>query len=425
MFGVDSVENLKRNILCIDLKSFFAFCECVERKLNPYTTPLVVADSSRGDGAITLAISPFLKEKGVKSRGRIFEIPKNINYLRVKPRMNLYMKKSTEVINIYLDFIAKEDIHIYSIDEAFLDVTDYLKLYKKEDYELAEEILNTILKKTGLAANCGIGPNMLLAKVSLDLEAKSAKNGIVKWSYEDVPSKLWTLKPLSKMWGIGKNMEKRLNNLGLYSIGDIAHCSETLLIKKFGVMGTELYNHAHGIDLSIIKDWNMPPKDKSISHSQVLFKDYYGHNIKLIIKEMVPVLTKRLREMKVLAGSIYFGIRYSKEEQGGFSKSFKLENPTDSDDEITSLYVFLFDKYYIESMPIRQVHMAFSRFIEKDSIQLNLFETFETQTKKNNVSNIIDEIHLKYGKNSVLKASSLLNDSNARMRNKKIGGHNA
>ena len=166
---------VKRNIMCIDLKSFFASCECVERGLDPFKVPLVVANKKQGNGAITLAVTPALKKQGIPGRVRLYDIPKNIKYEIVPPRMKLYIEKSKQVVGIYLDYVAPEDLHIYSIDECFLDVTDYLKLYKKTDYELAEEILKTVEEKTGLTATCGIGPNLLLAKVAMDTEAKKYK----------------------------------------------------------------------------------------------------------------------------------------------------------------------------------------------------------------------------------------------------------
>lgn len=212
---------IKRNIICIDLKSFFASCECVERNLDPFNTPLVVAEPNR-EGAITLAVTPYMKKLGIKSRGRIFEIPKNITYKIARPRMSLYIKKSKEVVDIYLDYVAKEDLHIYSIDECFLDVTNYLKLYKKTTKELALDIMKTVYKKTGLCATAGIGPNLLLAKVSMDIEAKHNEDFIQEWTYEDIQTKLWNITPLSDMWGIGKRMEKRLNDMGLKKVGDIA-----------------------------------------------------------------------------------------------------------------------------------------------------------------------------------------------------------
>lgn len=418
------MENVyvKRNIMCIDLKSFFASCECIERGIDPFTEALVVANPSQGNGAITLAITPYLKAQGIPSRVRLYEIPSNIKYKIVPPRMKLYASKSKEVVSIYLDYVSEEDLHIYSIDECFLDVTDYLKLYKKTDYELAEEILNTIYKKTGLTATCGIGPNLLMAKVAMDVEAKKYKNGIAKWNYEDIPEKLWPITPLSKMWGIGKRMEKNLNNLNIYSIEDLAKYDRNKLKDKFGIMGVELWNHANGIDLSRIKDYKVAPKDKSYSHSQVLFKDYNEDNIKLIIAEMVDVITARLRVNNKQSTVIGFGIGYSKEVGGGFYHSLKLDTPTDSGKEICNFCYIIFDRYY-ENLPIRKVSISCGGLVKKTGVQLNLFETYEDTLKDESINEAIDEIKNRFGKNSLLKASSLLSDSTAIERNQKIGGH--
>ncbi len=418
------MENVyvKRNIMCIDLKSFFASCECIERGIDPFTEALVVANPNQGNGAITLAITPYLKAQGIPSRVRLYEIPSHIKYKIVPPRMKLYANKSKEVVSIYLDYVSEEDLHIYSIDECFLDVTDYLKLYKKTDYELAEEILQTIYKKTGLTATCGIGPNLLLAKVAMDVEAKKYKNGIAKWNYEDIPEKLWPIAPLSKMWGIGKRMEKNLNNLNIYSIEELAKYDRNKLKDKFGVMGVELWNHANGIDLSRIKDYKVAPKDKSYSHSQVLFKDYNEDNIKLIIAEMVDVITTRLRANNKQSTVIGFGIGYSKEVGGGFYHSLKLDAPTDSSKEICNFCYIIFDRYY-ENLPIRKVSISCGGLIKKTGVQLNLFETYEDTLKDASINEAIDEIKNKFGKNSLLKASSLLSDSTAIERNQKIGGH--
>jgi len=419
------MENLypKRNILCIDLKSFFASCECIELGLDPFKTPLVVANPNQGNGAITLAITPYLKSKGVKSRGRLFEIPNHIKYKIAKPRMNLYIAKSKEVVGIYLDYVAEEDLHIYSIDECFLDVTDYLKLYNKTDLELAEEILKTVYKKTGLTATCGIGPNMLLAKISMDIEAKHTPNNIAKWDYEDIENKLWKISPLSKMWGIGSRMEIKLNKMNIYSIGDLAKTDKNLLKDKFGIMGLELWNHANGIDLSVIKDYKKIAKSESYSHSQVLFKDYNEDNIKIIISEMVDVLTYRLRNNKKQTKCVGLGIGYSKEEIGGFYHTIKLDAPTDSAYEILNYILIIFDKFY-EDLPIRKVTVCCSSLIKKENVQLNLFDEENIKQKNDgNINVVVDQIKSKYGKNSLLKATNLLEDSTAIERNKKIGGH--
>ncbi len=411
------------NILSIDLKSFFASCECVARKLDPFTTPLVVANPDQGGGAITLAVTPYLKKLGVPSRGRIYEIPKNIKYIIAPPRMNYYVSMSKKVISIYLDYVAKEDLHVYSIDECFLDVTHYLKLYKKTDYELAEEILNEITKRTGLTATCGIGSNILLAKIAMDTEAKKFKNGIAKWEEKDIKEKLWQIKPLSKMWSIGPRMERRLNKLGIYSVGDLANFNKNYLQDKFGVIGIELWEHANGIDNTIISKIDKNPKEKSYSNSQILFKDYYGDNIKIIIEETCDVVIKRLRETNKQAQIIGLAIGYSKNSGGGFYRTIKLTNPTDDVNEIIETCYLLFDKYYNGS-PIRRVGISCGGLKNKESIQLDIFSNYEIKEKDNKKNKAIDSITKRFGKNSILRASSLLPNSTIKDRNKKRGGHN-
>ena len=414
---------LHRNFLCIDLKSFFASAECLDRGLNPFTTPLVVANPTQGNGAITLAVTPYLKTLGVKSRGRLYEIPKNIKYMIAKPRMSLYLAKSREVVEVYLKYVSLEDLHIYSIDECFLDVTNYLKMYGKSDYELALDILEDVQKSTGLTATCGIGPNMLLAKLSMDIEAKHNKDFIAKWTYDDIPTKLWPIHPLSKVWGIGPRMEVNLNRLGIYSVYDLAHYDRNKLKQKFGVIGTELWNHANGIDLSLIGDMEKT-KDKSYSHSQVLFKDYNGNNIKIIIREMVEVVTMRLHKNHVTSSLIGLGIGYSKDVGGSFYHQIKLDQPTDIESVILANALMIFDKYY-EGLPIRKVTISCGRLQEKSGVQLNIFDNIEKIKEQEQIDEAILEIKDKYGKNALLKASSLLNDSTIQERNKKIGGHSA
>ncbi len=415
------MENcFNRKIVCIDLKSFFASCECIERGLDPFKVPLIVADPNRGGGAITLAISPYLKQFGIKSRGRVYELPKNIpNIIIAPPRMKLYLQKSSEIINIYLNYISSDDMHIYSIDEVFLDLTNYLKLYQKSEKEIASEILDTIYKKTGLTATCGIGPNILLAKVAMDIEGKHCKNNIAKWDYSDIEKKLWKIYPLSKMWGIGSKMEKKLNNIGIYNIYDLAHYDKFKLKNKFGIMGEELWNHANGIDFSVISDYKEKPKNKSISHSQVLFKDYDETNIPIIIKEMCDTLLIRLRKEKKLTSTIFFKINYSKVFAGEFAHHIKLDSPTDDINLIYKTCMSIFNKYY-DYLPIRKVSISFSSLTPKNGIQLNLFEIEEKLIKKDNLNKVIDNLKNKHGKNIILKANSLLEDSTIKIRNQNI-----
>src|SRR5574344_2038967 len=386
------MENIyvKRNIIAIDLKSFFASCECVERKLDPFTTPLVVCNPNQ-KGAITLAVTPYLKAFGVPSRTRAYLLPKDI-------------KKSKEVIKIYLEFVSNEDMHIYSIDEVFLDVTNYLNLYQMNAYELAKVIMKRIKEETGLTSTAGIGPNLLLAKVAMDIEAKHTKDNIAIWSYDDVPSKLWNITPLSKMWGIGPRMERNLNKLGLKSVGDIARYDKNKLKDKYGIIGEELWYHTNGIDLSRIKDFNYVPKEQSISHSQILFKDYNGDNVLIIIREMIEVLTKRLRAMQKMTSVVGLGIGYSKDADGGVYHNQKLDAPTNDEHIIYEVCLDLFDKYY-EDLPIRKVSLSFGRLSNNIGVQLNLFETPEEIHLKQKENKVVDEIKEKYGVNSLIKAS--------------------
>jgi DNA polymerase V len=297
-----------------------------------------------------------------------------------------------------------------------------LKLYKKTDYELAEEILKEITKQTGLTATCGIGPNILLAKIAMDTEAKKYKNGIAKWTEEDVEKKLWKITPLSKMWSIGPRMEKRLNALGIYSVGDLALTSKNYLKDKFGVMGEELWLHANGIDNSVISKLDKHPKDKSYSNSQVLFKDYNGNNVRIIIEEMVDTVIRRVRLANKQTQIVGLAIGYSKTSGGGFYRTLKLENPTQDTKIVLDTCLMLFDRYYTNK-PIRKVGVSLGGLVDKTNRQLNLFTDYVEEEKEEKKNKAIDEITHKYGKNSIFRASYLLSDSTIKERNKKRGGH--
>ena len=419
------MDKINRSILCIDLKSFFASCECVVRNLDPFTTPLVVAEPDR-NGALTLAVTPYLKAKGVKSRGRVYEIPEDLNIIKIPPHMKLYQQYSKEVIKTYLEFISIDDIHIYSIDECFLDVTNYLKLYKMNAYELAKTIIAKVYKNTKLTVTAGIGPNMLLAKVAMDIEAKHVKDNIAIWTYDDVQTKLWNITPLSKMWGIGINMERHLNDMGLYSIGDIAKYDKNKLIKRFGILGEELWYHANGIDNTLVSNANKEEaKEKSLSRSQILFKDYYGYNIPIILYETCNILARELRMDKKRTSLIGLGIKYNKHIGGGFYHSMKIPEELDNENKIYDYIMYMFDKYYKNNMPIRMISISLGKLSDNNNYQINIFEDFDKVIATKNMDIAVDQIKDKYGPNSILKGSSLLSDSTIRERNGKIGGHRA
>lgn len=416
---------MERQILCIDLKSFYASVECVLRDLNPFLTPLVVADESRGGGSIVLAVSPYLKNLGVPSRCRIFEIDKIHNVIFAKPRMNTYIEYSTKVLDVYLDFISDEDLFVYSIDEAFLDVTSYLKYYNMNAYDLAKKILKTIHERLGLYATCGIGPNMLIAKLALDLESKSKKDFIAQWTTNDIKEKLWPVKPLSKMWGIGPRMEKNLNRLGIYEIGELANYDPKKLQKYFGIMGVELYNHANGRDESRIQDQHeLKSVHQSYSVGQVLFKNYNYQDTKLIISEMTDDLTRRLRLNKKMCWVISLGIGYSKEYGGGFSRQMRLDNKTSNPKKILEALYHLFDSF-VEDYPIRRIHIGASNLTTTTNQQLSIFEDYQAEQLEYQLDCAVDEIKDFYGPSSIDKATVLLEASTKRKREASVGGHNA
>jgi DNA polymerase V len=422
---VSEMDRINRSILCIDLKSFFASCECVVRGLDPFTTPLVVAEPDR-DGALTLAVTPYLKAKGIKSRGRVYEIPKDINIIKIPPHMRLYQKMSKDVINTYLEFISIDDLHIYSIDECFLDVTDYLRMYKMDAYELAKTIIKKVYDNTKLTVTAGIGPNMLLAKVAMDIEAKHVKDNIAIWTYDDVKTKLWSITPLSKMWGIGHNMERHLNELGLYSIGDIAKYDRNKLKKKFGIIGEELWYHTNGIDTTLVSEANKEEaQEKSISRSQILYKDYYGYNIPIILYETITILARELRTTKKRTSLIGLTIRYNKNIGGGFHHSMKIDDNTDDENKLYKYIMYMFDRYYKNNMPIRMIGISLGRLTDNNQYQISIFEDFDKIIENKNIGSAIDKIKNKFGNNSILKATSLLSDSTIKERNSKIGGHRA
>lgn len=414
---------LYRNILCIDLKSFYASVECALLGLDPFKTPLVVADKSRGEGSIVLAVSPYLKNLGLPSRCRIYELPTDTKIIFRKPQMKAYLEYSVKIIEIYLSFISEEDLFIYSIDEAFLDLTEYISYYNKSDYEIAQMILAKIYEETKIFATCGIGKNMLMAKLALDLESKNAPNFIAKWTYEDIKTKLWPTSPLSKMWGIGKRLELRLNRLGLAKIGDIANYNLDILKRNFGIIGEELYYHSHGIDMSMIQEkQNRKIKQRSLGSGQTLFFDYFPPMIFLIIREMADDISHRLRKMNITAKTIYLSIGYSKTVGGGFSKQFTLDYPTSSSSTIYDYLIYLFHKHY-EDEPIRRVSVAVTNLTKQNFYQFSLFEDENILKNEHLLGQTIDEIKQKYGKNSINRAQTELEGSTLKSRNEMIGGH--
>ena len=412
--------------MCIDLKSFYASVECSERGLNSMTTKLVVADPSRGKGAICLAVSPALKALGVKNRCRIFEIPEGIDYIVAKPRMQKYIDYSANIYAIYLRYVAKEDIHPYSIDEMFLDVTHYLFSYGLSPRELAKKIMADIYNETGIMATAGIGTNLYLAKVALDITAKHVKDNIGLLDVDLYKRTLWHHKPLTDFWQIGRGIAKRLEKFGVEDMYDLAHCDERVLYKEFGVNAEILIDHSKGIEPTTLADIKkFKPTGHSLSQGQVLFEDYdYDHAL-LVVKEMVDSLSLELVDQGLIAGSISLSIGYSKDVYPTSSASRRIKVRTNVFSILQEEIVKLYKEITRTDAPIRKINISFNDLQDEAFEQLDLFTSEEKIAKERQKERTMTSIKNKFGKNAIMRGISLTEGATQTKRNKLIGGHNA
>ena len=415
----------KKVYLCIDLKCFFASVECVERKLDPFKTDLVVADPSRGNGAICLAISPSLKAKGVKNRCRIFEIPKNIDYIVALPRMKKYIEHSSKIYSIYLKYVSEEDILVYSIDECFLDVTHYLKLYKMDEKQLAKMIIDDVYKQTNICATVGIGTNMFLAKIALDITAKKSKDFMGYLDEEKFKEEIWHHRPITDIWNIGSGIANRLKKYGAFDLYDVAHMDEEILYKEFGVNAEFLIDHSKGIEPCTIKEvHNYVRKNNSMSNNQILFEDYKYDDAFLVLKEMVELNVLELVDKHLVTNSIYLHVGYSKDAIKPVGASMKLDEYTSSYAKLNEYFITLFKKNVDKNHLIRRIGIGFGNVVDESYATYNLFTDIEKEEKERKVQEAIIQIKKKFGKNSILKAMNMQEKATTRKRNKLIGGHN-
>ena len=417
---------MDRIYLCIDLKSFYASVECAERGIDPFEINLVVADPSRGGGAITLAATPAIKKLGVPSRGRIYEIPKDIEYIIAPPRMSLYMEYSARIYGIMLKYISVDDIHVYSCDEAFLDVTTYLSLYKKTAKQIAQMILDDILMETNITATVGIGSNLYLAKVALDITAKNSSDNMGFLDEGIYRQKLWHHQPLTDFWQIGPGTAIRLSMLGITDMYGVAHCDEDVLYKIFGVNAEYLIDHSWGREPCTIADIKAyKPKSNSISNSQILFEDYKTQDAFLVMKEMVDVNVLQLTENHLVTNHISLFIGYSKNVIKPSRGSRKIGVTTNSCKLLMEEFILLFKKIIVKDYPIRQIAISFGNLKDEYFEQYNLFTDMEDIDKERRLQQTLVFIQNKYGKNAVLKGMNFYDKATQRKRNTLIGGHNA
>lgn len=410
----------------IDLKSFYASCECAARGLDIFSTPLVVADPDRTSSTIVMSATPYLKkEYGIPNVCRVRDLPDVPELIFAKPRMAYYIEMSAKVVSIFLDFVDEEDLHVYSIDESFLRLTPYLKLYKTDAIGLVSMIQNRIKEELGLTATAGIGPNMFLAKTCLDNEGKKRPPYHAYWHSEDVPTKLWKIRPITRVWGISTGTERHLARLGIKSLEALAKADPALLQKEFGIMGKQLRDLANGIDETDIRV-KYAPNETSLSQGQTLYRDYDAKGARLVLRELVDDLGFRLRAHHCRSKLVSVGVVYAAESgQSGFSRQSALDIPTDDTAVLYKACLRLFDRY-VENAPIRGLYISFGKLQPwAQAEQLSLFADPEETKKNRKLALAMDLIGAKYGRNTVLRASSLTEDSTTRERHTMIGGHHA
>mgnify|MGYP004631821707 FL=1 len=490
---------MSRIYACIDLKSFYASVECVKRNLNPLDTNLVVADSTRTEKTICLAVSPSLKQYGLPGRARLYEVMqkiKEINKIRLKdnnyhkftsksyldselksnknleldliiasPNMKLYIDYSTKIYDVYLKYLSKEDIYVYSIDEVFCDITDYLDTYKLSKEELVTKIIKDIYDTTGITATGGIGTNMYLCKIAMDIVAKHTKPnsyGVRMASLDEMSYRklLWSHVPLTDFWRVGKGYATKLNEHNIYTMGDIALCSinnEDLLYDLFGINAELLIDHAWGYESCTMKDIkSYKPSNNSISSGQVLHCPYNYNDTKIIIKEMTDSLILDLVKKNLVTDSVALVIDYdinNKEYNGTLTLDhygrkvpkpsngrINLDYKTSSQEIIIPKIIELYNKIVNKSLLIKRVTIVFNNLEKASKInnkkiykQINLFNINKVNEineisrlkEENKLNKTVIELKEKYGKNAVLKGINLLECSTMVERNNQIGGHKA
>ncbi|MEC6749204.1 Y-family DNA polymerase [Marinilactibacillus sp. XAAS-LB27] len=414
----------RRQILCIDVKSFFASVEAVDRHLHPLEAYIAVVSKPENNGGLVLAASPMVKQTyGIRTGSRIYDIPKRSKIQIVEPRMALYLEKNIEILKIFKQFVSGTDLMVYSIDESFLDVTHSRQLFGSAE-EIAKKIQYLIWKKMNLVVTVGIGDNPLLAKLALDHEAKNSrqKNFIADWRYELVEDTVWNIHPMADFWGIGSRTEARLLRMGISSIYELSQFDVHKLKKKIGVIGEQLFYHAHGIDRTQFSE-TFTPRSTSFSKNQILNRDYTDkHEVEIVIREMTEENAMRLRRHSVTTSVVKLSLGYSKHiEDRGFNHQMIIEATDSSKDLIHSL-LLLFERHYTYK-PVRVINVSFGKIRPKQSLQLNLFEETQQLIDREELDKTIDHIRQKHGYTSLLHASSLVQGGMALQRSKLLGGH--
>ena len=418
---------MQRVYMCIDLKSFYASVECAERGLDPMTTKLVVADPTRTEKTICLAVSPALKALGIKNRCRVFEIPPGLDYIMAQPRMALYIKYSTRIYSVYLRYFSPQDIHVYSIDEVFIDVSRYLKALCMTPRELAKTLLREIKSETGLIATCGIGSNLYLAKIALDIISKRSPDFIGELDEQSYRRLLWDHRPLNDFWRISRGISGRLERLGILTMRDIASANEDVLYKTFGIDAELLIDHAYGRETATIADIKAyKPKSSSISSGQVLTRDYALDEGRIIVREMAEALGFELFARGDVTDSISLILGYSQSSgRPPVHGSIRLDAASCSINELIASAQTVYERIMDPTAPIRRLTVCYGNLHRELGQQYDMFSSQAEQERERRLQSAMLNIKRKYGSGSLLRCMDLQESATAVERCRQIGGHRA
>ena len=418
--------NKDRIYFCIDMKSFYASVECAERGLSPFETALVVADTTRGKNAICLAISPKLKAMGIKNRCRLNEIPPGVEYIIAMPRMQKYIDYSADIYSIYLDYFDPRDIHVYSIDEAFIDVTDYLKMYGLTPINFAKKLLEEIAERMHIPATAGIGTNLYLAKIALDITAKKNKTHIGYLDEKTYIETLWDHRPITDFWMVASGTANRLARYGIFDMKGVANASEELLYKIFGVNAELLIDHAWGRETCLMEDIkNYKTSSKSISSSQILPRNYTYEEARIVMEEMVINGCRELMKRKVIAGKVGIFVAYASGTREPTGGSTRLHRSTSTSTEMSPQVIKIYDETTDRTKPIRRIGIDFTAIADEESEGYDFFTDVEQVQRERDSEKTALMISRKYGKNAILRGINYLDAATQRERNEFIGGHRA
>lgn len=423
--------------LCIDLKSFYASVECTDRGWDPFTTKLVVADPERSQTTICLAVSPALKALGVPGRCRVFEIPKGIDYFMAPPRMKRYMEVSTHIYSLYLRYVSPQDIHVYSIDECFIDATPYLSLYHMDAVTFAKTLTKTVFDDTGICATVGVGTNLFLAKVALDITAKHTRDGIGVLDETSFKQQLWFHRPITDIWNIGPGIARRLAKYGVYDLAGICAMKEETLYKEFGINAEYLIDHAWGQEPCTIKQiHSYTPEGHSLMNGQVLPCDYTLEEARIVMHEMLDASILELVQKGLVSESISLSIGYVQPKGVPVSPqphhfyahtggTRKIGRRTNSAYVLKQHFENLFNETTRDDLLIKRISIGFGNLLPEKYATVTLFDDVEAEAKERRRQEAIIAVRKRFGKNSMLKGTSLQEKATARERNNQIGGHHA